>query len=341
MCGWGMGKTKNFDKNKPVFMNKENPIKESPSKKKKSWLNIACIIAPAFIAGFIAGSGLFYCTRKDPPKQEIVQADKESLETLIKSGDEDAVKKIKITGDDALIVFEGLLAKADREAKDMQQKRVIAGYYNVLGLEYLSRKRYENAEAAFARGLVLRPNYDILLNNLINTKFVLKKYEETISLIDRLRRVHEAGLQFDLSKIYVAYADELIKRGDYGLAEEKLKLLFEMEPIGNQFTDGAVLYLDIATYYYRQKNFQGCIRISQHLLKMAPYGQNVEKAKLHVNIALAYAGVAEQEQDPVYLDVINDHLSAAKKLAPNDSEIKSACEKYEDVLRKLQDPSKK
>ena len=212
--------------------------------------------------------------------------------------------------------------------------------YNAQGLLYFAQTRYADAEASFERALEICPNYEIALSNLFNAKFVLKKFDESISLIQRLQKVRELGFQSDLRKCYLAYTAYLLLKKQPGQAQERIEQYFELKPKGNEFYDGANLYLKIAGFYFARDDFENCVRVSERILEIAPVEYKEERARLHSNLAISYYGLAEKKRDIRYLRFTEEHIRQARELDPHNEKIKDIAERC-DLLFQSIEASKK
>lgn len=285
--------------------------KENDSGKKKQWLNYLCIIAPAFLAGFVSGAALLHFTHKEEKKQEteiIQKAPVQSLENKIES------------------------------ARSMPNS---ARQYNLLGLEAFSKKNYEAAETAFGKALEINPYYEVALGNLINVKFVMKKYDGAITLIQRQSKVKEEGVLADLRRCYLAYAADLLVQKKPEHAQQKMECFFDLKPETEEFGDGANLYLKIAGFYFAAEDYPQSISVGKRLLALIPAKYQQERAKIYSNLAISYFGLAEQTRERQYLQQTGEHLKIARELDPDNTQIKGINQKYEQLLGLIEASSKK
>lgn len=215
-----------------------------------------------------------------------------------------------------------------------------ARQYNAQGLLYFSQKKYSAAESSFERALELCPDYEIAIGNLFNTKFVLKKFDEAISLIDRLRQAREKGYDSDLQKCYIAYAAYLLVQKQPGEAEKNMEQYFALDPKEDAFGDGANLYLKIASFYFAREDYDNSVRVSERILEIVPLEYEKERARLHSNLAVSYYGLAEKKRDLCYLRLTEEHIHKARELDPDDGQIKDIAERCERLFELIENSKK-
>ena len=213
--------------------------------------------------------------------------------------------------------------------------------YNAQGLLYFGQKNYAAAESSFERALELCPNYEIAICNLFNTKFVLKKFDAAISLIDRLKQAREQGYDRDLQKCYITYAAYLLSEEKPGEAEKRIEQYFELKPKGNAFYEGANLYLKIAGFYFARDDFENCVKVSERILEIVPVEYEKERALLHFNLAASYYGLAEKKRDVAYLSFTEEHIRQARALDINNEQIRGVAERCERLFKAIEASSKK
>ena len=199
--------------------------------------------------------------------------------------------------------------------------------YNAQGLLYFSQKRYAAAESSFESALELCPNYEIAICNLFNTKFVLKKFDEAISLIDRIKQAREKGYGRDLQKCYIAYAAHLLSEKRPEEAEKRIEHYFGLNPQGDAFGEGANLYLKIAGFYFAREDYKNSVRVGERLLEIVPLECKKEHARLHSNLAISYYGLAEKKRDLRYLRLTEEHIHQARELDPDNGQIRDISER--------------
>lgn len=199
--------------------------------------------------------------------------------------------------------------------------------YNAQGLLYFGQKNYVQAEYSFEKAVGLCPDYDVALGNLFNAKFVLKKFDEAISLLERLQKVRESGFKTDLLSCYFASAAHLLSQDNPLQAQARLNCFFELNPEAADFYDGVNLYLRIAGYYFAKDDFRNSVRVSERLLEIVPLECKEERAKLHSNLAISYYGLADAEKDANYLRFTEKHIQQARELDPDNEKIKEISDK--------------
>jgi len=208
--------------------------------------------------------------------------------------------------------------------------------FNAKGLLYFGYNDYEQAEASFERALEVYPDYEIAMGNLFNTKFVLSKFDEAITLLERLHKVREAGFQDDLCKCYLANAAHMLKQDRPVQAQANLNCFLELKPEGDDFYEGINLYLKIAGYYFARDDFKSSVRIGERLLEIVPQDYKKERARLHSNLAISYYGLAETENDANYLRFTQKHIRWARALDPVNKKIKGISEKCESLFQAIE-----
>lgn len=208
--------------------------------------------------------------------------------------------------------------------------------YNAQGLLYFSQKKYAAAESSFKSALELCPNYEIAICNLFNTKFVLNKFDEAISLIDRLKQAREKGYGRDLQKCYLAYAAHLLSEEKPEEAEKRIEHYFGLKPEDDAFYEGANLYLKIAGFYFARDDYEDCVRVSERILEIVPSEYEKERARLHSNLAISYYGLAEKKRDLRYLRLTGEHIRKARELDPDDAQIKDISERCELLFKSIE-----
>ncbi len=285
-------------------MSKKNKIE-----KKSIWLNILCIVAPAFVAGVIAGSALVHFSRPEPLEKQ------QALEKR------DALSRTRPL--DQVVKRPGVLDQAMA--------------HNTQGLIYLRSKQVKAAESEFERALQVCPNYDVALDNLSDTKLILGKYQEALSLIQRLSGVQKENEKTDMRNIYFLWSLDLVKQKKYGVAQNKLEYFLSLGPSTLEIQDAVIAYQKITNQYLLADDYENCVSLGKLLLRIVPYNEKKVRAMVHSNLAVSYCWLAEQTGQLDYLDPAKQHLIQAEALDENNPKIKAISEQYQKRIKEIED----
>lgn len=292
-------------------MSKKNKIIETEDSVKQEQYTVipakVLRLAPLFFA-FIAGASVMWFNANHGPEPK----------------KEDNKQKVERS-----VPLEQIVTREKGSALDAARQ------YNAQGLLYFGQKDYEAAESSFEKALEFCPSYEIAIGNLFNTKFVLNKFDEAISLAQRLREVREQGFQSDMQKCYLTYAAYLLSEEQPAEAEKRIEQYLGLKPEGDTLYDGVNLYLKIAGFYFAREDYDNSVRVSERILEIVPLECEKERARLHSNLAVSYYGLAEKKRDLRYLDLTGEHIRKARELDPDDAKIKDISERCELLFKRI------
>ena len=173
--------------------------------------------------------------------------------------------------------------------KENASKILVQGYYT-LGIEFFTKKDYENALLAFDSLLVINPGY---LNAIYNKALIFRSqnnataFEENIDLyLEKVKSGNDSVKVKQASKLALEY---FRASGSQASQANKLDEAIVMLNKAAKYGDDKDLFYYFADVYNKQKNFDSGAEYAQKGLALET-GAAEAKAKFYFQLALAQAG---------------------------------------------------
>ncbi|MCU0473494.1 MAG: hypothetical protein MUC93_09040 [Bacteroidales bacterium] len=173
--------------------------------------------------------------------------------------------------------------------KENARKILTQGYYN-MGIEFFTRKDYNNALLAFDSLLSINPGYTAAIYNkaiIYRSQNNATAFEENIdSFLEKVRGVNDSVKASQASKLAIEYFRAAGSQANQAnKIDEALSLLNKAAKYG----DDKDLFYFFADVYNKQKNFDSGAEYAQKGLDLET-GVAEAKAKFYFQLGIALAG---------------------------------------------------
>lgn len=173
--------------------------------------------------------------------------------------------------------------------KENAGKMLVSGYYN-LGIEFFTKKDYDNAIKSFDSLLTINPAYTAAIYNkalVYRAQNNAPAFEETIDLfIEKVKAANDAERTKQASSLALEF---FRAAGSQANQADKLDEAVTMLTKAAKYGDDKDLFYYFADVYNKQKKFDSGIEFAQKGLALET-GNAEAKAKFFYQLAVAQAG---------------------------------------------------